>query len=186
MTRLELLAAEASSCTACALSQTRHRVVFSSGPSDADLMLVGEAPGAEEDEAGLPFVGRSGQLLGRLLEELGLERDELYVTNVVKCRPPANRRPSRVEVAACHRYLTGQLEEVEPKVVVSLGNTATQALLETSSPISSLRGRQHLSPSGRQVLPTFHPAAGLRGGATVVGQIREDLTRAVLLLGRGD
>jgi DNA polymerase len=185
VTTLELLATEASTCTSCELSRTRHRVVFSSGPPDATLMLVGEAPGAEEDVAGLPFVGRSGALLGSLLDELGLARDALYVTNVVKCRPPANRNPARSEVVACRRYLEGQLSEVAPRVVVSLGNIATRALLETTAPISVLRGSAHLSPSGRCVVPTFHPAAGLRGGPAVVAKIREDLARAAGLLGGG-
>ena len=146
-------------------------------------MVVGEAPGANEDLTGVPFVGRSGQLLDDLLAEQGLLRDELYVTSVVKCRPPGNRTPRSREIATCRGYLDLQLASVEPAVIISLGNTATRAILETTRPISALRGEVHHQPgTARLVVPTFHPAAGLRGGTVVVDQIREDLRRAAAIV----
>ena len=179
---LESLAAEAQSCTACELSATRHSVVFASGPAIARVLLVGEAPGAEEDRTGIPFVGRSGVLLGELLDEVGLERSMLYVTNVVKCRPPANRTPRAREVATCRRFLIGQLDTVCPVVVITLGNTATRAVLDTTRPISMLRGEVHHEPrSGRAVVPTYHPAAALRGGAVILDRLRSDLRLAASL-----
>jgi len=178
-TALELLGTQASTCMACGLAATRNRVVFGSGPERAKVMVVGEAPGAHEDLTGVPFVGRSGQLLDELLDEQGLERASLYVTSVVKCRPPGNRTPRVGEIATCRGYLDQQLAEIDPVVVISLGNTATRAVLRTAAPITSLRGAVHQEPgTGRAVVPTFHPAAGLRGGTKVVEQIREDLRRA--------
>jgi DNA polymerase len=177
-----LLAAEAELCRACALAEERQRVVFSSGPSDARVMVVGEAPGAEEDARGIPFVGRSGALLGRLLDEVGLAREDLYVTNVVKCRPPANRTPGAGEIAACRHFLVAQLEGVAPRIVITLGNTATRSVLSTTEPIGRLRGRSHAGiVDGATVVPTYHPAAALRGGVRVVEQIREDLRLAAEL-----
>lgn len=179
MTSLAELEEAAAACHACELSRERQRVVFSSGPTAARLMLIGEAPGAEEDATGVPFVGRSGQLLLSLFRDCGVERDELYVTNVVKCRPPANRTPRKNEIEHCAVFLEGQLTAVSPEVVVTLGNTATRAVLRTKEPISGLRGRLHRRAGlDALIAPTFHPAAGLRGGPRVVNQIRDDLARA--------
>jgi DNA polymerase len=152
------------------------------GRSDADLLFVGEGPGAEEDRQGLPFVGRSGKLLDRLLaEELGMTRDECYIANVVKCRPPENRDPRPEEITACRPWLEQQLELIKPKVVVTLGRFAAQLLLETNDGINKLRGRTY--PFGGAVLvPTLHPAAALRGGAEPLAQMRADFVRAKLAL----
>jgi uracil-DNA glycosylase family 4 len=180
---LEALAAQASTCTRCRLSETRTNVVFGVGSSHrGGLLVVGEGPGKDEDFRGEPFVGRSGQLLDRLIyEELGLRRDAFYIANIVKCRPPGNRDPLPDEIAACSGYLDGQLELLEPSVVVTLGNVATRVLLGTDDGISTLRGRSH-PWRGRLVFPTFHPAYALRGGGVVVAQMRADLVRAKLAL----
>lgn len=179
---LAALADEASGCTRCALAATRTQVVFGTGDPTADLMFVGEGPGAQEDEQGLPFVGRSGQLLDRLvLEELGLTRDRVYIANVVKCRPPGNRDPLPAEITACRPYLEGQIELIRPKVVVTLGKFAGQLLLGSTEGITKLRGRSY--PFGSAVLvPTVHPAYVLRGGAEPMAQMRADLVRARLAL----
>ncbi len=155
------------------------------GDPDADLMFVGEAPGRDEDLQGEPFVGRSGRLLDRLLlEELGVGRDRCYIANVVKCRPPDNRDPRPEEIAACRPYLTAQLELIRPSVVVTLGNFATRLLLQTDQGITKVRGRSY--PMGEwQLVPTYHPAAALRSGGTVVAEMRADLVRAKQLLGWG-
>ncbi|HEY5108901.1 MAG TPA: uracil-DNA glycosylase, partial [Acidimicrobiales bacterium] len=182
-TRLAELAATAAACTRCPLSATRTQVVFGTGDPHADLMFVGEAPGREEDLRGVPFVGRSGQLLDRLLaEELGIARDQVYIANVVKCRPPENRDPRPDEVAACRPYLEEQVAVIAPKVVVTLGNFATKLLLDTDQGITKVRGTSY--PMGAaQLVPTFHPAAALRGGGVVLAQMRADLVRAKQLMG---
>lgn len=179
---LAALADDAAGCTRCPLAATRTNVVFGTGDPDADLLFVGEGPGAQEDEQGLPFVGRSGQLLDRLVhEELGLTRDRVYIANVVKCRPPNNRDPVPEEIAACRPYLESQLELVAPKVVVTLGKFAGQLLLGSKEGITRLRGRRY--PYGGAVLvPTVHPAYVLRGGAEPMAQMRADLVRARLAL----
>ncbi len=175
---LRQLAEEASSCTRCRLAAGRTNVVFGMGNPQAALMFVGEGPGEQEDLQGLPFVGRSGQLLNRLmLEELGITRDSCYIANAVKCRPPGNRNPEADEIEACRPYLEAQLELIKPKVVVTLGNFATRTLLGTDQPISRLRGRVYRFRSGHLV-PTFHPSAALRGGPVVVAQMRADFVRA--------
>jgi len=144
---------------------------------------VGEAPGAAEDLAGLPFVGRSGKLLEKLLlEELGLKREEVYITNLVKCRPPENRNPLPKEIAACKVFLDGQLEAIAPKVLLTLGNFATRSLLQTREGITSLRGRVFAFP-GFSLIPTIHPAAALRGGQAKVDWMREDLAQVAAILG---
>jgi DNA polymerase len=181
---LESLAADAAGCTACRLHETRTTVVFGTGTKKSGLLFVGEGPGRDEDLQGEPFVGRSGQLLDRLVhEELGLTRASVYIANVVKCRPPGNRDPLPDEVVACAPYLEGQLALLDPKVVVTLGNVATRVLLETDEPISALRGREH-PWRGRVVVPTFHPAYALRGGGGVMAQMRADLVRAKQALAR--
>ncbi len=182
MSALSVLAEEASGCTRCPLADGRTQVVFGMGNPNADLMFVGEGPGAEEDLQGLPFVGRSGRLLDRLiLEEMGLTRADFYVTNAVKCRPPGNRDPRPEEIAACRPYLERQLDLIEPTVVVTLGNFASKLLLATNLGITRLRG--HSYPYRRGVLiPTVHPSYVLRGGTGAMAQLRADLVRAKLAL----
>ena len=167
--------AELPYCEACALSRTRSRVVVGSGPRLPSLVVVGEAPGRHEDEGGEPFVGRSGQLLVRLIrEELGLERSQYFITNVVKCRPPQNRTPRALEVAACRPWLEVQLHHLRPSVILAVGNVAAKALFGYSQGISQTHGRVS---SCDEVLgvATYHPAAALRGGPNVVGVMRADL-----------
>ncbi len=159
-TDLEAVAAEAAGCTRCRLHQSRTQVVFGQGDPSADLMFVGEAPGFHEDRQGIPFVGPSGQLLNRLLEGIGLRRQDVYICNVVKSRPPQNRDPQPDEIAACRPWLDAQVRLVDPKVVVTLGNFAAKTLLETTTGITRLRGRTYPF-QGRVLLPTFHPAAAL-------------------------
>ena len=185
-TKLELLAEEVAACTRCKLATAgRTQVVVSRGDPAAPLMFVGEAPGAEEDKQGLPFVGRSGQLLDRLArEEIGLERDQFYVANVLRCRPPGNRDPEPDEVEACRPWLERQIELAEPKVIVTLGNFASKLLLGTKDGITKLRGRSYPYPNhpATTLVPTFHPAAVLRGGGEPMAQMRADLVRAKQLL----
>ena len=184
MVSLADLAAQAAACRACRLAVGRTNVVFGVGAANADLVFVGEGPGAEEDRQGLPFVGRSGQLLDRLIEEeLGTTRASCYICNVTKCRPPNNRDPLPDEIAACRPFLDGQLAALAPRVVVSLGNFATRTLLGSSEGITKLRGRAYPFGTARLV-PTFHPAAALRGGGAVVAQMRADLVRAKQELAR--
>jgi uracil-DNA glycosylase len=163
-TPAEALAAQAArlqGCRNCKLCEGRHTVVFGSGNPQADLVVIGEGPGADEDAQGLPFVGRAGQLLTRMLESVKLSRDEVYITNAVLCRPPGNRNPEPDELAACAPFLAEKLGVIQPKVILALGSVATQALLRTKEPIGKLRGRLH--PYGDAVLiPTFHPAFLLR------------------------
>jgi uracil-DNA glycosylase family 4 len=141
-------------------------------------MFVGEGPGRDEDLQGEPFVGRSGKLLDRLInEEVGIDRDGFYICNVVKCRPPGNRDPHPEEVAACRHYLEAQIDLVAPRVIVTLGNFATRTLLSTTEGVTRLRGRPY-SYGEAVVVPTFHPSAALRGGGVVVAQMRADLVRA--------
>jgi len=182
VTTLAQVAAEAAKCTRCRLAGTRTNVVFGMGNPDADLMFVGEGPGAEEDRQGLPFVGRSGQLLDRLIrQEIGIGRESCYIANVILCRPPQNRDPLPDEIEACNPYLEAKLELIEPRVVVTLGNFATRLLLGTAEGISRLRGRTYEFRKGHLV-PTYHPSAALRGGGEIVAQMRADLVRAKRLL----
>lgn len=164
--RIELatVAEEASTCTRCALAEGRKTVVFGSGSSDADLMFIGEGPGAEEDRQGLPFVGPAGELLTRIIRAIDLTRDEVYIANIVKCRPPRNRDPLPDEVAACRPWLEAQIRLVQPRVIVALGRVAAQALLGEEAPIGKLRGHWH-SAHGVPVMPTYHPAALLRSSS---------------------
>ena len=148
-------------CPRCKLCGGRSTIVFGSGNPEADLVVIGEGPGADEDQQGKPFVGRAGQLLTRMLESVQISRDEVYITNTVKCRPPGNRNPESDELAACAPFLAAQLGVIQPKVILALGSVATQALLKTKEAIGKLRGRVH--PYGSIVLvPTFHPAFLLR------------------------
>jgi DNA polymerase len=176
---------EARSCLRCPLSKGRTTVVFGEGSPTADLMVVGEGPGREEDLQGRPFVGRSGLLLDRLLlEELGVERSAVYIANVVKCRPPGNRDPLPEEIDACRSWLETQLDLICPRVILTLGNFATRWLLGTAEGIRRLRGRVY--PSSRPgvvIVPTYHPAAALRGGGEVLAEMRADFVRAKEALG---
>ena len=177
------LAGVAAGCTLCPLSDGRINVVFGTGDPNADLMIVGEGPGAEEDKQGLPFVGRSGKLLDELLaQEIGLERSAVYIANVVKCRPPDNRDPHPEEIAACRPYLQRQVELVAPRVLMTLGNFATKVLLDTTEGITRVRGRRYAWGDGVVLVPTYHPAALLRGGGERVAECRADFVRARLSL----
>lgn len=179
MATLVEIEADAKACVACPLAATRTQVVFSRGDGSSGLMFVGEAPGGDEDLQGAPFVGRSGQLLDRLVnEELGLRRDSYYVANILKCRPPGNRDPLADEIAACHHYLDAQVDLVAARVIVTLGNFATRYLLGTTEGITRLRGRSYPYRDGIVVVPTFHPSAALRTGGAVVADMRADLVRA--------
>jgi DNA polymerase len=156
---------EASACTRCPqLAATRTTVVFGSGNSDADLMFVGEAPGRSEDEQGLPFVGQAGRLLSELLGEIGLERSDVFVANVLKCRPPGNRDPLPQEIANCQDYLFRQLELIQPRVVCTLGNFSTKLLRGDPTGITRLHGRAEvrtIGPRAVRLYPLYHPAAAL-------------------------
>ena len=180
MLALAELEGDALGCTRCPLAAGRTTVVFGVGDPTADLMFVGEAPGREEDLRGEPFVGRSGQLLDRLLgEELGIGRDAVYIANVVKCRPPGNRDPQPEEVASCRPVLERQIELIAPRVVVTLGNFAARLLLDTTAGIRQLRGRAY--PYGDAVVvPTYHPSFVLRSGSAgePMAGMRADLVRA--------
>jgi DNA polymerase len=183
-TALQELQTFANSCTRCRLATGRTQVVFGVGDPDADLMFVGEGPGYYEDKQGEPFVGAAGQLLTRLLGEVGLRRQDVYITNVVKCRPPGNRDPMPDEIESCRPYLMGQIENIRPRVVVTLGNFATRVILDRQVSISRVRG-QRFDWDGRAVVPTFHPAAVLRGGGesgTQMAAIRSDFRQVRELL----
>jgi DNA polymerase len=156
---------EVSACTKCPLHETRAKTVFGAGNADAELMFVGEAPGAEEDRQGLPFVGRAGQLLNQLLEEIGLSREEVFIANVLKSRPPGNRDPQPLEIEACKPYLFEQVRLIEPKVVCTLGNFATKLLSGSPVGITKVRGTPQVHELGGRtvfLLPLLHPAAALR------------------------
>jgi uracil-DNA glycosylase len=149
-------------CTRCKLHGLgRTKVVFGMGDPNADLMFVGEAPGADEDEQGMPFVGRSGQLLTKIIEAIGLARGDVYIANVIKCRPPQNRNPEPDEIETCEPFLFRQIDEIKPRVIVTLGKFAAQTLLRSEDPISKLRGRM-FDYHGAKLIPTFHPAYLLR------------------------
>jgi uracil-DNA glycosylase family 4 len=178
-----VLADEVRACTRCPeLAATRTQVVVGSGPPDARLVVVGEAPGAVEDETGTPFVGRSGQLLDKLLDEVGLPRAQVAVINTVKCRPPGNRLPTRSETANCRPWTARQLAELSPELVLTLGLSAATWFLGRTT-LRAVRGRVH-AVEGRRVLPTYHPAAALRGGprGEAMTRLREDLALAVRLV----
>ena len=183
---LPVLADEVRACTKCGLSTTRTNTVFARGNPAAKLCFVGEAPGADEDAQGLPFVGRAGQLLDKMIAAMGLSPEgDVYVCNIIKCRPPENRRPTPEETAACIPYLHDQLANVSPKVIVALGNTAVQALLDTKLGITKLRGQWKLY-RGILVMPTYHPSYLLREGPaqrTAKQEAWEDLQKVMKQLG---
>ncbi len=161
---LESIRARAMACRRCGLRQRAKQVVFGEGNPHAVIMLVGEGPGAQEDELGRPFVGPAGQLLDRILAAAGLQREELYITNVVKCRPPGNRAPDADEVQTCRPILAAQIKIIRPRIIVCLGAVATRALIAPGASITRLRG-QWITRAGIHFLPTFHPTALLRDAA---------------------
>ena len=170
-------------CTRCKLhAQGRRQVVFGVGHPNAELMFVGEAPGADEDVQGIPFVGRAGQLLTKMIEAMGYTRDQVYIANVIKCRPPGNRNPEPDEISTCEPFLFQQIATVQPKVIVALGAFAARTLLETDHPISRLRGRLY-EYRGAQLIPTFHPSFLLRSPG-YKRDAWDDLKKALTVLGR--
>jgi uracil-DNA glycosylase len=183
--QLEQLRVAASTCTRCPLAKGRTQVVFGVGNPSADLLFVGEGPGREEDLAGEPFVGRSGKLLDRLMqEEIGLTRSTCYIANVVKCRPPQNRDPNPNEIEACRPYLGEQITLIDPIVIVTLGNFATKLLLESTRGIRELRG-QVFGRDRFSIVPTYHPAYVLRAGGEAMAEMRADFVRAKRLIAAG-
>jgi uracil-DNA glycosylase family 4 len=183
---LEAYAAETSACTRCRLAEARTQVVFGIGNPDSDLMFVGEAPGFHEDKQGFPFVGQAGKLLDSLLAGIGLERSDVYIANVIKCRPPGNRDPAPDEIEACESHLFRQIELIEPTVVATLGNFATKLLSGKQTGITRVHGQEQGTHIGdRQVLlyPLYHPAAALYTPA-MLSVLQEDFRRLPELLGR--
>ena len=152
---------ELGDCTRCPLHRTRRNLVFGEGSPGAKLVFVGEAPGEEEDKQGRPFVGRAGQLLTKIISAMGLAREDVYICNILKCRPPGNRNPKEDEIATCEPFLVKQLEAINPEIICALGTFAAKTLLRTEAPISSIRGKFH-EYHGRKLMPTYHPAYLLR------------------------
>lgn len=183
--RLSVLADAVAGCTKCELHKTRTQTVFFRGSPDAELCFVGEGPGADEDAQGEPFVGKAGQLLDKMIAGMGMSRDEVYVANIVKCRPPGNRTPEPIEMATCMPYLTEQLDLVRPKVIVALGATALRGLLGPGDGITKARGTWKLYRGIIPVMPTFHPAYVLRQPTQEVkGHVWSDLKLVLKQLGR--
>ncbi len=162
---LEALLEETKSCTRCRLYKSRHSVVFGEGPADAKLMLIGEAPGKEEDLTGRPFVGASGQLLTKMLKAIEIDRKEVFITSILKCRPPRNRAPKADEIRSCMPILMAQIKLIRPRLILALGTVAAQNLLQTNEGLKKLRGRFH-SLDGIKLLVTYHPAYILRFAGT--------------------
>jgi len=185
--QLVALYKEVQTCTRCPLHETRAKAVFGAGDANADLMFVGEAPGADEDRQGLPFVGRAGQLLNQMLEGIGLSREEVFIANVLKSRPPGNRDPQPLEIEACKPYLFRQIALIEPTVICTLGNFATKLLTGNPAGITRVRGAPQVHELGGRtvfLLPLFHPAAALRTPA-VKETLREDFATLPKLLAMG-
>lgn len=188
--RRELLKAvyeEARECVRCPLHQTRTTVVFGSGNADADLMFIGEAPGATEDRMGLPFVGQAGKLLDKLLNEIGMDRKDVFIANTIKCRPPDNRDPHPNEIEACNDYLRRQVDLIEPTVICTLGNFSTKLLRADSTGISRLHGHEEVRVIGSRAVrlyPLYHPAAALYTPSTLE-MLRADFHRIPELLALG-
>ena len=168
-------------CTRCKLHRGRTRLVFGDGNPNAQLVFVGEGPGRDEDAQGLPFVGRAGKLLTQMIEAMGLQRQDVYICNVVKCRPPENRTPEKDEVETCSPFLLRQLDAIAPKVIVCLGSVAAQTLLETNRGISHFRG-EWLEFRGRKLMATYHPAYLLRN-PSAKGEVWKDLQKVMAILG---
>jgi DNA polymerase len=178
---LESVRADLGDCTRCKLHKGRHNIVFGVGNPRARLMFVGEGPGEDEDLQGFPFVGKAGQLLTKMIEAMGLKREDVYIANTVKCRPPNNRNPEPDELESCEPFLKGQLAAVRPEVIVTLGKFAAQSLLRDATPITRLRG-QWRQYEGIPVMPTFHPAYLLRSPGEK-GKVWEDLKQVMKRLG---
>jgi len=173
VSHLEEVRLDLGDCRRCLLHRTRHRLVFGEGNPKADLVFVGEAPGADEDAQGRPFVGRAGQLLTKIIEAMGLKREEVYICNILKCRPPGNRNPEPDEIASCEPFLIRQLEAIHPRAICALGTFAAHTLLKSEAPISVLRGRFH-SYQEIPLMPTYHPAYLLRNSGAKK-QVWEDV-----------
>jgi uracil-DNA glycosylase family 4 len=178
---LPKILADIGDCTRCKLHRGRNKLVFGDGNPNAQLVFVGEGPGRDEDAQGLPFVGRAGKLLNQMIEAMGLQRKDVYICNVVKCRPPENRAPEKDEVEICSPFLLRQLDTIAPKVIVCLGSVAAQALLETNRGISHFRG-QWLEFRGRKLMATYHPAYLLRN-PSAKGEVWKDLQKVMAVLG---
>ena len=168
-------------CTRCKLHKTRNKIVFGDGNPKAELVFVGEGPGHDEDMQGLPFVGRAGKLLTQMIEAMGLQRKDVYICNVVKCRPPENRAPEKDEVTPCSPFLLRQIDAIAPKVIVCLGSTAAQTILETNRGISHFRG-EWLEFRGRKLMATYHPAYLLRN-PSAKSEVWKDLQKVMAVLG---
>ena len=183
--RLSAIREDIGDCTRCKLCRLgRKQIVFGVGSPTADLMFVGEAPGRDEDIQGIPFVGRAGQKLTQIIEAIGLKRDDVYIANVIKCRPPENRNPEPDEVAQCEPFLFRQVDTIKPKVIVALGTFAVRSLLKTMDPISRLRGRVY-DYRGAKLVPTFHPAFLLRN-PSCRREVWEDMKKVRALLADSD
>jgi len=180
---LDPVVAELGDCRRCPLGALRHRLVFGEGNPRAELVFVGEAPGADEDAQGRPFVGRAGQLLTKIIAAMGLKREDVYICNILKCRPPGNRNPLPEEIAACEPFLIRQIEAIRPRVICALGSIAAHALLKSEAPISVLRGRFHRY-QGIPLMPTYHPAYLLRNPGAK-RQVWEDVQAIMKLLQEG-
>jgi uracil-DNA glycosylase len=178
---LERIREDLGECTRCRLHERRHKIVFGAGNPSAKLVFVGEGPGADEDAQGLPFVGRAGKLLNQMIEAMGLKREDVYICNVVKCRPPENRAPEKDEVATCSPYLMRQIDAIRPQVIVCLGSVAAQTMLSTNQGISRFRG-QWLEFRGTRLLATYHPAYLLRNPAAKP-EVWKDLQKVMAVLG---
>jgi len=193
--QLDQIRTDIGDCKRCRLCEQRNNIVFGVGNPHAELMFVGEAPGRDEDKQGEPFVGRAGQLLTKIIEAMKFQRQDVYIANVVKCRPPENRNPAPDEIATCEPFLLRQIEVIQPKVIVGLGNFAVQTLLQTESKITGLRGRFHPWPSATvkakfetslpegsiSLMPTYHPAFLLRN-PNMKRPVWEDMQKVMALL----
>lgn len=182
MNRLAALREETEKCRLCPLSETRNRVVFGSGNEASEIMLIGEAPGANEDSGGLPFIGQAGRLLDETLEEVGLLRSDLYIANVLKCRPPKNRNPRKSEIGKCRPWLDRQIDGINPTVIVPMGNFALNLFTTKTISIGKARG-QRFDHGGRAILPIYHPAA-LLYNRSLLPLFREDFRAIIILLAR--
>jgi uracil-DNA glycosylase family 4 len=180
---MEAVRAELGDCRRCSLGSLRHKIVFGEGNPQAELVFVGEAPGADEDAQGRPFVGQAGQLLTKIIAAMGLKREDAYICNILKCRPPGNRNPQPEEIAACEPFLIRQLEAIRPRVICALGGFAAHTLLKSEAPITVLRGRFH-AYQGIPLMPTYHPAYLLRNPGAKK-QVWEDVQAIMKLLREG-
>lgn len=182
--QLNDLCREVAGCRLCTLSKTRKNIVFGDGNASAKIVFVGEAPGADEDEQGLPFVGRAGQLLTNIIKAMGLERKDVYICNILKCRPPGNRNPLPDEIRLCEPFLKQQLQLISPQIICALGSFAAKTLLKTETPITVMRGRFH-TYEGIKLMPTYHPAYLLRN-PPAKKQVWEDVQLIMKEIGLGE